>query len=71
MVRIVGRALDQSVHGAADPQQLAQLVVDASLEKVCRDHMLTQAELDAVSTQTICLRLCVYRSFLTDDCLLL
>ena len=47
VVRIVGRALDQSVRGATEPQQLAQVVVDASLEKVCRDHMLTRAELDA------------------------
>jgi hypothetical protein len=50
VVRIVGYELELSTRGKLQPQQLAQLVVDASLEKVCRENLLSRTELDAVST---------------------
>ena len=55
VVQIVGEALSRK-HGRIDlsldsagPQQLAQLVVDAALQKVCEDNLLTRSELDRLS----------------------
>eukprot|EP01043_Picozoa_sp_COSAG02_P023582 COSAG02_NODE_1264_length_13544_cov_71.926441_5_plen_312_part_00 len=55
VVQIVGEALARKqgqVHKSLDsagPQQLAQLVVDAALQKVCEDNLLTRSELDRLS----------------------
>eukprot|EP01043_Picozoa_sp_COSAG02_P056632 COSAG02_NODE_6742_length_3390_cov_2.876937_2_plen_339_part_00 len=55
VVQIVGEALSRK-QGQVDlsldpagPPHLAQLVVDAALQKVCEDHLLTRSELDRLS----------------------
>lgn len=48
VVQLIGQALSRKQQQAelAEPQQLAQLVVDAALRKVCEDNLLTRTELD-------------------------